>query len=287
VEAKHSQQFPTSMSRFSQRFPTAFVTGGSSGLGRVLVEGLLSEGVEVWAGSRSVERVKQTGLPVHPVALDLSDRQGVEDFLRAPTWSRCPALLINNAGFGQFGTIGSIEPDELSKQVIAMQESAMILSRHFLIQPGEPAPAVVNVSSLAVEFPIPYLHAYNSVKGGLSGFSRSLAMEFPGGKDRSFVVDLRPGDFRTGFNDAVDLDSKNSDLDPVWDALEHHLKNGAVPESIWPPVRRALLRERSRTVRVGTFFQAKLAPVLSRFFPETWVDKVHRSYYDLGKVGRG
>ncbi|MGE9289728.1 MAG: SDR family NAD(P)-dependent oxidoreductase [Puniceicoccales bacterium] len=275
------------MSRFAERFPTAFVTGGSSGLGRVLVEGLLAEGVEVWAGSRSAERVESTGLPVHPVALDLADREAVSQFVASPPWQNSPVLLINNAGFGQFGRIASISPEDLANQVAAMQESAMKLSKMFLdtVGQGVRAPAVVNVSSLSVEFPLPFLHGYNAVKAGLSGFSRSLAIEFPGGEGQPFILDLRPGDYRTGFNNAVRGPGEQGELAPIWDALEHHLQQGADPQSIWPPVRRALLKQRSRTVRVGTFFQAKLAPVLARLFPEDWVAGVHKRYYGIKGSG--
>nr|WP_246459604.1 SDR family NAD(P)-dependent oxidoreductase [Puniceicoccus vermicola] len=263
------------------------VTGGSSGLGRILVEGLLAEGVEVWAGSRSVARVEATGLPVHPVALDLADRESVNRFVATPPWEKTPVLLINNAGFGQFGGIASISVDDLAGQVTAMQESAMKLSKMFLdsVGQGSRAPAVVNVSSLSVEFPLPFLHGYNAVKAGLSGFSRSLAIEFPGGVGQPFVLDLRPGDFRTGFNDAVRGSAEQGDLAKVWEALEHHLQQGADPKSIWPPVRRALLKQRSRTVRVGTFFQAKLASVLARLFPEDWVAMVHKRYYGIKGSG--
>jgi len=271
------------MRRFANRFPTAFVTGGSSGLGRVFVEGLLSEGVEVWAGSREAGRIRETGLTVHPVALDLSDPEAVEHFLARPPWETCPVLLVNNAGFGQFGGIGSIAAEDLSRQLRAMLESAILLSRAFLAggADAKPPPAVVNVSSLAVEFPLPFLHGYNVVKAGLSGFSRSLAIEFPGGSGRPFVIDLRPGDFRTAFNQSVTGVGEDGQLEKVWQALDRHLQAGADPAAIWPSLRKALLRERSRTVRVGTFFQARMAPFLARFFPEDWVSAVQKRYYGL------
>lgn len=270
------------MTSFAERFPTAFVTGGSSGLGRVMVEGLLSEGVKVWAGSRSAARIEAMGLPVSPVALDLSEPEEVQSFLMNSPWEEAPVLLINNAGFGQFGRIGTVSDEDLSRQIQAMLESAIRLSRSFLLSPGErPSPAVVNVSSLAVEFPLPFLHGYNVVKAGLSGFSRSLALEFPGGGGKPFVIDLRPGDYRTAFNDSISGSCDEEGLTETWQALEHHLQAGANPAGIWPPLRRALLRGRSRTVRTGTFFQARMAPMMARFFPEAWVTAVQKRYYRM------
>lgn len=204
--------------------------------------------------------------------------------MQNPPWERTPALLFNNAGYGEYGRIGGIPPPNLSLQLVAMLESAILLSRHFVANPGiGNRTGVVNVSSLAVEFPLPFLHGYNAVKAGLSGFSRSLALEFPGGAGRPFVIDLRPGDFRTSFNHAVRRDGAETDpeLQEVWQALEHHLQHGANPEKIWAPVRRALLRRKSETVRVGTFFQARLAPFFSRILPESLLLRVHRGYYKM------
>jgi len=248
-----------------------------------LVEGLLSEGVEVWAGSRDAERVKQTGLAVRPAELDLGDPDAVDRFLANPPWEKKPVLLINNAGYGQFGELCSVSAMDLERQVTAMLTSAMKLCRLFLSTSGDsaPAPAVVNVSSLAVEFPLPYLHGYNAVKAGLSGFSRSLEIEFPGGENRPFVLDLRPGDFRTGFNEAVLDSGKENHLSAVWAALDHHLQNGSDPSSLWPVVRKALLNERSKTVRAGTLFQARVAPLLGRMFPESWVAHFQKRYYGI------
>ncbi|MFP4492611.1 MAG: SDR family NAD(P)-dependent oxidoreductase [Puniceicoccaceae bacterium] len=269
---------------FSARFPSAFVTGGSSGLGRVLAGALRAEGVEVWVCGRDRRKIGALGEGVRPVSLDLARRAEVDAFLADPPWAETPVLLVNNAGFGQFGGIGTIPDADLVAQATAMFESALRLCRRFLEPRREgPAPAVVNVSSLAVEFPLPLLHGYNAVKGGLSGFSRSLAVEFPGGPGQPFVIDLRPGDFRTGFNDAVlRTSAADAGARAVWEALEHHLRNGADPAAIWPPVRRALVRGRSRTLRVGTFFQARVAPFLGRCFPENVVAWAHRRYYRVG-----
>jgi len=277
---------PRSDGQLSKLYPSAFVTGGSSGLGRVFVESLHRGGVEVWAGSRSAERL--TGLPegVHPAILDLSEREAVEDFLDDPPWRSTPALLFNNAGFGEFGKIAGIQAIDLSRQVQAMLESSMLLCRHFLASESsgmDRRVGVVNVSSLAVEFPLPFLHGYNAVKAGLSGFSRSLALEYPGGTDQPFVIDLRPGDFRTAFNRAVRREQGGSDasLATVWEALERHLDDGADPQSIWPPLQRALYSGKSRTLRVGTVFQARIAPFLARMLPERLVMWGHRRYYKL------
>ncbi|MEM0964642.1 MAG: SDR family NAD(P)-dependent oxidoreductase [Verrucomicrobiota bacterium] len=271
------------MNSFSQRFPAAFVTGASSGLGLVIAKSLQAEGVEVWAGSRSAKRIVDTGLPFRPVELDLADGEAVRQFIQAPPWTDWPTLLVNNAGYGEFSSIKGVTGESLSKQVTAMLTSAADLARAFLSAGvhHELGTGVVNVSSLAVEFPLPFLHGYNAVKAGLSGFSRSLAIEFPGGGNRAFVLDLRPGDYRTGFNEAIHRKESSDDLAQVWAALEKHLQQGADPEAIWPPLRSALLAGNSGTVRVGTFFQAKFAPFMAKILPERWMSFFQKRYYNI------
>lgn len=269
------------ISEFARSFPTAFVTGGSSGLGKMFVDQLLAEGVEVWATSRKADGIaERDGL--HAVQLDLCQAGELEALLQNPPWGdRIPALLINNAGYGIFSRWADVHPRDVESQIAAMLGSPARLSQYFLQGRASEGAAIVQISSLAVEFPLPYFHGYNLVKSGLSGLARSLMLEYPGGgRSASFVIDFRPGDFRTGFNQATRR-SQDSSLDNLWKALDEHLQKGAAPSIAWKDLRKSLLKKRSATVRTGTFFQAKMAPLLARFFPDSWVRWAHRRYYSL------
>lgn len=255
------------------------MTGGSSGLGLAFVEGLLGEGVEVWATSRDASRLKKRK-NLHPIELDLQEAAALETLLRSPPWEDKPALLINNAGYGRFAAWAELGGMDLEAQVRAMLLGPARLCQYFLEKETTPPTAVVNVSSLAVEFPLPCMHGYNLVKAGLSGLSRSLALEYPGGRGRPFVLDFRPGDFRTAFNRSVRR-SPDSALQPVWERLETHLENGAHPDRAWKSLRRGLMKGRSGTVRTGTFFQARVAALFAKCAPEAWVSRAHRNYYGL------
>ena len=61
--------------------------------------------------------------------------------------------------------------------------------------------ALVNISSLAAEFPLPFQPAYNMAKSGLTALNESLMIECAG--TGVAVIDLRPGDFRTDFEGSV------------------------------------------------------------------------------------
>lgn len=263
---------------------SAFVTGASRGLGREVARRLASEGVTVWGSSRDPSAGEWPS-GVVPVPLDLADPGAVADLLRVPPWGPdAPDLLVNNAGFGHFGPLGATGPEELRRQVEVMLLGPMALARAFAGPMAERgAGVIVNVTSLAVGFPLPLVHGYNAAKSGLSGFSRSLMIEY-GGR-APVVIEFQPGDFRTGFNRAMARavpEGVDARVDRVWESLETHLREGAEAESVARDLLRAVARGRSGLVRAGGFFQARLAPFLARFGSERLVRRFHQAYYGLG-----
>jgi hypothetical protein len=84
------------------------------------------------------------------------------------------------------------------------------------------------------------------------------------------VIDFRPGDYRTAFNQTMHV-SATLDHDwqrRLWQVLEHNLENSPEPERAARDLRAALQRGRSGVVRSGAFFQARLAPLLARLVPQ-------------------
>lgn len=248
----------------STRYRTAFITGASVGLGRAFAEMLLAEGVAVWGTARDAAR-----LPVregfHAVTLELSDGVAAEHAFRAAERAAGGFdLVINNAGYGAFGDFAATDFAVWQRQIEIMLINTARLSHAAL--PGLLARGgtLVNVSSLAAEFPLPYQSAYNIVKAGLSALSESLMIETAG---RGIVIiDLRPGDYRTDFEGSVVRPGTITDArqQKVWAAFGRMMSSGPVPAHAAAGLRRALWRRRSGTVRLGRFFQAVVAPFVAR-----------------------
>ncbi len=184
--------------KFSYR--TALVTGASSGLGLAFARMLRDEGLTVWAGSRSPgETAHREGW--RPVAVDLTEpasvRSAIEQIRREA--GGAPDVLVNNAGAGVFAGFAHFPQDQISRQLQLMLEGPIQLTRAFWPDMLErKRGAVVNVASLAAEFPLPALSIYTAAKAGLSGFSRALMLESTGCGVQ--VLDFQPGDFKTEFN---------------------------------------------------------------------------------------
>ncbi len=267
--------------RVSDLYRTAFVTGASTGLGLAFAEMLLADGVRVWGTSRDATRLAAV-TELTPVTLDLRDgAAAVETFRRADREAGGFDLVINNAGFGVFAEFAGAEFSLWEEQLQVMLINPARLAHAAL--PGMVARnrgALVNISSLAVEFPLPFQSAYNMTKAGLSALSESLINETAG--TGVVVLDVRPGDYRTDIASSVRLPQKSPPprMLRAGAAFEKMMHAAPPPALAAAGLRRALLRRRSGTVRIGPFFQAKVAPFLARFGSLALRRRVQARYFD-------
>jgi short-subunit dehydrogenase len=266
----------------SSRYRTAFVTGASTGLGLAFAEMLLREGVEVWGTARDINRLAPRER-FHRVALELGDGGAAERvFLDAERAAGGFDVVVNNAGFGAFGGFAETDFALWQRQLEIMLVNTARLS-HVALRGmlARRRGALVNISSLAAEFPMPYQATYNVVKSGLSALNESLMFETSG--TGVIVIDFRPGDYRTNFEGAVTRPEKlaNEKQERVWSAFHRLMESGPPPFHAAESLRRALLRGRSRTVRTGRFFQAVAGPFLARLGSLGLRRRIIAKYFDL------
>jgi short-subunit dehydrogenase len=272
------------MRRLAERHRHALVTGASAGLGRAFAEMLLSEGVRVWGTARDPARLAPLAAAhpgqFFPVALDLADPAGALGAYAAAAAAAGGAfdLVVQNAGYGVFGEFAAVPEAIWRAQVGGMLGTVLALSHAaFRAMQERDRGCLVHVSSLAAEFPIPYMAGYNVVKAGLSALSESLMFESRGGAVR--VIDFRPGDFRTDFNHAMQKEALSARSLPAWNALEKSMAGAPLPARAAADLRSALRRDRSGVVRSGSFFQATLAPALARLAPQAWLRGAMARYF--------
>jgi short-subunit dehydrogenase len=278
-------------SRVSDLHRTAFVTGASTGLGRAFSEMLLADGVRVCGTSRDPLRLAALSNShpgkFTPISLELADGDKAESiFNQAANAAGGFDLVINNAGYGVFGDFVETDFEVWREQIEVMLVNTARLSHAALRgfrnrSDGEVAGTLVNISSLAAEFPLPFQPAYNVVKAGISALNESLIMET---KETGIVIiDFRPGDYRTDFDGSVRRPEQRQTprMTRAWTAFEKMMRSGPAPAGAAASLRRALLRNRSGTVRTGRFFQAVMAPFLSRFGSEDLKRRIHARYFDI------
>jgi short-subunit dehydrogenase len=286
-----------SASRLTDRYRTAFVTGASAGLGRAFAAMLLAEGVRVWGTARDPARLGKFGAQpgsgddsappaFTPVALDLAEPRAAEAaFLRAAAEAGGGFdLVIQNAGYGAFGEFADTDFAVWQAQLEAMLIATARLSHAaFRAMRARNRGCLVHVASVATEFPLPFMSGYNMAKAGLSALSESLIFETRG--TDVIVIDFRPGDYRTAFNQAMQKSTTAALADPrlarAWLVLEANLEAAPPPVRAAADLRRALARGRGGVVRSGAFFQARLAPFLARLAPAPLLRTATARYFGL------
>ncbi|MCF7760195.1 MAG: SDR family NAD(P)-dependent oxidoreductase, partial [Cephaloticoccus sp.] len=192
-------------------------------------------------------------------------------------------IVINNAGYGVFGDFAETEFAVWQEQIEVMLISTARLSHAALRAMrvrGSPA-ALVNISSLAAEFPLPFQSIYNVVKAGLTALNESLMIETAG--SQIVILDVRPGDYRTDFESSVRRPTQLTagGMTRTWTAFARMMQSGPDPSHAASALRRALWRRRSQTVRCGRFFQAAIAPLLARFGSLGLRRRIQARYFNL------
>ena len=268
------------MTALSSRYSTAFITGASGGLGEAFAKMLLREGVKVWGTARDIQRLEPlTAAPgkaaFTAIALDLGRGETLEAvFNSANSAAGGFDLVINNAGFGVFAPFTERDGNDLAAQLeSALLGSVRIAHAAMKIFQARNRGCLVNVSSVAVEYPLPFMPSYNITKAGLSALSESLIFETRG--SGVTVLDFRPGDYRTSFNRAMHVNPTTLEnagdrrLARAWRRLEDNLAAAPSPDVAARDLRKALLKGYSGTFYSGGFFQTRLAPLWSRVAPSS------------------
>jgi len=252
------------------------LTGASSGIGKAVATALCQAGYQVWGTARDASRVPEIeGL--HPVALDLCDPESLQRAIdQAERESGGIDILINNAGNGIFGPAALFEGNQLEQQFRTLVSGPFQLATAFLPRmQARGGGIILNVTSVGAQFPIPFLGPYNACKAALSMLTDSLAIECRG-RGVAFI-DLRPGDIRTDFNNAINKVPipENSDWQAPaasgWDILEKEMQQGPPPEIVANRVLALIRKGKPGRYTVGNFFQARLAPLLERLLPRSLI----------------
>jgi NAD(P)-dependent dehydrogenase (short-subunit alcohol dehydrogenase family) len=265
-----------------------FLTGASAGLGLATARTLAARGHEVWGSARDPARLPQALPHFHPVRLDLNQPASIAaGFGQALLEAGHFDVLINNAGAGLFGPLEAFSDSEFEAQLATLLVGPFRLIRLALpSMRARNAGLCINVSSLAGEFPVPFMAPYSLAKAALSALSEALALELAHTGVR--VIDVRPGDFATQFHSSMQRvgaelsEAYAPGLDRAWRTVDRNMGIAPGPQTVAD----ALLamvegRRRGPVVALGSAFQARIAPVLARLSPRAWVQWGQRQYYGL------
>ena len=180
-----------------------FITGASTGFGRLLAEEVLKAGGRVIATARRPEQVadlaKQYPETARALELDVTKPEQIEAVAKdaIAAFGRID-VLVNNAGYGIAGGIEEATEAEFLPVFETNVFGLMRVTRAFLPQfRKQRAGHIINMSSMAGLAGTAGWGYYNASKFAVEGFSEALAGEMAviGVK----VTIVEPGPFRTDF----------------------------------------------------------------------------------------
>jgi NAD(P)-dependent dehydrogenase (short-subunit alcohol dehydrogenase family) len=160
---------------------TIFITGASSGIGKASVRRFAGLGWNVVASMRNPAAAADlAGLDqVLLTRLDVRDPASIQAALAAGI-ARFGSIdvLLNNAGFGQYGIFESTPPAKVREQFDVNVFGVMDVTRAFLPHfRQQQRGTIINVSSGAGLFTLPMISLYCASKFALEGFSEALSYE--------------------------------------------------------------------------------------------------------------
>ena len=198
---------------------TWFITGASRGFGREWTIAALERGDVVAATARDTstldDLVDRFGDKILPIRLDVTDRDAVFAAV-AEAHDRFGSLdvVVNNAGYGQFGMI-----EEISEAEARAQFDTNVFGALFVTQAALPylraqgSGHILQVSSIGGISAFPNIGIYNASKWALEAFSQSLAAEVA--EFGIKVTIIEPGAYDTDWGGAS---AKHAEPHPAYDA---------------------------------------------------------------------
>lgn len=187
---------------------TAFITGGTKGIGFGIAESLIKNGYNVAFTSRSQEAADQAAEELErmgsvKVKGYKADARSFEDQQRAV--NSCVKdlgsldVLIANAGVGNFGSIEDISIDDWNETIETNLTGVFYTVKAALEPIKQSQGYIITISSLAGTNFFAGGSAYNASKFGLTGFSQAIMLDL-----RQYgvkVTTIMPGSVATYFND--------------------------------------------------------------------------------------
>src|SRR4051795_11669521 len=178
-----------------------FITGTSKGFGRVWAEAALERGDQVVATARNADTltplVETYGDNVLALSLDVQDKAAVDAAVKRghERFGRLD-VVVNNAGYGLFGTIEEVSEAQARDQIETNLFGALWVTQAALPFMREQGSGhILQVSSIGGVNAFPGIGMYHPSNGALEGLSQALAQEVKG--FGIHVTLIEPGGFST------------------------------------------------------------------------------------------
>ena len=280
---------------FNPAGKVALVTGASSGIGAVTALHLKALGFDTYAAARRLDRMEPLKRKdIHVLELDLtSDASIKKAFDQVATEAGGVDVLVNNAGYGLYGSVEEVPLDQARRQfevnLFGLGALTQLVIPHMREQRSG---KIVNISSIGGVAASPYGGWYHATKFAVEGFSSSLRQELnPFGVD---VVIVRPGGVNTEWRTpAGDSLKKYSYEGPYQKAVRPALtkfmsdeftKMLADPQNVADVIGKVVTTDHPKAIYNGTSLAGKILFIHKMMMSEKVRDAFTRKFIGLPKT---
>jgi gluconate 5-dehydrogenase len=202
---------------FDLKGTLALVTGGGSGLGFAIAEGLGRAGARVVVNGRNrakldaaVAKLTDAGIGAAPAPFDVTDEDAVDAGVAAVAREHGAVdILVNNAAMNRRQKLEQFSFQHWRELQAANVDGPFLVTRAVVPAMKERRRGkIINVCSLASDLGRPNIVPYAVSKGGLRMLTRALAVELAPWNVQ--VNGIAPGFFRTEMNAALVADTEFS-----------------------------------------------------------------------------
>ena len=224
---------------------TIFITGASKGFGKLWAEAFLKRGDRVIATARNIadldDLIATYGDLVFPFQLDVNDRAEVFKIVeRAANATGSIDVLINNAGFGLFGTTEETTEEQARAQMETNFFGSLWVAQAILpVFRKQKSGHIIQISSFLGLTTLPLLGLYNASKFAVEGLIETISTEVAHLGIKTTLIE--PNGFSTDWSgaSAVQTPSTITDYDPVRTAFEaegSNPDNWGIPKATVQPI---------------------------------------------------
>ncbi|NJL20539.1 MAG: SDR family oxidoreductase [Leptolyngbyaceae cyanobacterium SM1_3_5] len=190
---------------------TALITGASMGIGATFAQALAARSNNLILVARSQDKLDQLAeqlriqylVKVETIAQDLTAPDAATIvFNRVKELDLTVDLLVNNAGFGEYGAFAEVDRQRQLNMIQLNILATVDLTHQYLQEMrSRRSGSIINLASIAAFQGMPYLAVYGATKAFILSFTEALIEE-----NRDFgirILALCPGATETNFfNDA-------------------------------------------------------------------------------------
>lgn len=261
---------------------TVLITGASAGMGKETAKLLAQNGYAVYAAARRLDKMKDLEpLGIKILSMDVTDEismsKGVQQIL--DTEKRID-VLINNAGFGAYGTIEDVPMADAKYQLEVNVFGAARLVQLVLPKMRENKfGKIVNISSIGGKFALPYGGWYHASKFALEALSDALRNEV-----KQFGIDvivIEPGGIKSEWagiaydnlvKNATDSVYKEA-IDKLADFMKKATAKNTEPEVITTLILKSI-EAKNPKFRYAGGYMAKQAVIARKLLSDKLFDKM-------------